>query len=619
MQSMNKFKLCQAFVVLCSLFVIQICCVSVWEGLDYPISNINYGGNGAQWDGDTEYFYYGNDSARSGVCENDASSWFVSEISRKTYISFYWKVSSEKGYDFLRFYIDDVLRGEISGDVDWTKMSYNIELENSTSLKWEYSKDGSGSSGMDCGWVDKLVIEDQSVPSITLNEALDNDNLDFTTGDIYTWYGQEEDSYYGGSAVSSSLCKYNSEDSQMSTTFEGYGKFSFYWRAICDNGMCQTAFNVDGTSKNIIFGQQESWEQVIYYNLKEGVREILWGYGLMMNSDHYDNYCVLDKVQFEQYKDISLNEALDNQDAVLSTEGDNNWYGQDEISMDGNSAARSGNIKESQTSEMHALVNAFVLYYYLRRTAPFYTKGHLMKAISKFPKQQLREGCEKVQPTHYLTDREIELISKAFESGPDFQYFSLNNLKNICAPLTKFSIRFILKTGLKYGNAFELRDEANGDLLGSILVYQPGYYVSLFQYLVGFELKIPIFWSRKSRKEGWGSIVSSKFNQMSNEVMKVHKKLLNNRKHWVVDLLAVVQSAQGKGVGTKLLDSVKALAFEGGHPIYLECHDNNVGFYEKQGFKRIHTENIKPKHKDIKEGLNINFMLYEFNHKIKND
>ncbi|KAJ6248745.1 type i restriction enzyme ecoki r protein [Anaeramoeba flamelloides] len=340
-----------------SEIVIQICCVSVLEGLDYPISNINYGGNGAQWDGDTEYFYYDNDSARSGVCENDASSWFVSEISRKTYISFYWKVSSESGYDFLRFYIDDVFQNEISGEVDWTEMSYNIEKENSTSLKWEYSKDGSGSSGMDCGWVDKLVIEDQSVPSITLNEALDNDNLDFTTGDIYTWYGQEEDSYYGGSAVSSSLCKYNSEDSEMSTTFEGYGKFSFYWRAICENGMCQTAFNIDGSSKNIIFGQQESWEQVIYYNLKEGVREITWGYGLMMDSDNYDNYCVLDKVQFEQYKDISLNEALDNQDAVLSTEGDNNWYGQDEISMDGNSAARSGNIKESQTSEMHALVN----------------------------------------------------------------------------------------------------------------------------------------------------------------------------------------------------------------------------------------------------------------------
>jgi len=68
---------------------------------------------------------------------------------------FYWKVSSESGYDYLEFYIDGSLQDRISGTVDWHQMMYTLPLGSNT-LEWRYIKDGSISSGNDCGWVDKL-------------------------------------------------------------------------------------------------------------------------------------------------------------------------------------------------------------------------------------------------------------------------------------------------------------------------------------------------------------------------------------------------------------------------------------------------------------------------------
>jgi hypothetical protein len=78
-------------------------------------------------------------------------------ISGKTSVKFYWKVSSEANYDYLRFYIDGVLKNSISGTVNWTQKTYTV-TSGSHTLKWTYVKDSAVSSGSDCGWVDKLEL-----------------------------------------------------------------------------------------------------------------------------------------------------------------------------------------------------------------------------------------------------------------------------------------------------------------------------------------------------------------------------------------------------------------------------------------------------------------------------
>jgi len=70
-------------------------------------------------------------------------------------MAFWWKVSSQSG-DYLEFYVDGVLKlGRITGEVDWTSKSYAIDPGQHV-LRWRYVKNGSGSAGSDCAWVDAV-------------------------------------------------------------------------------------------------------------------------------------------------------------------------------------------------------------------------------------------------------------------------------------------------------------------------------------------------------------------------------------------------------------------------------------------------------------------------------
>ena len=69
-------------------------------------------------------------------------------------VTFYWKVSSQENSDYLEFYIDDVLKDQISGEVGWEKKTYDVNGTGTYTLKWCYVKDGSGDGGEDKAWVD---------------------------------------------------------------------------------------------------------------------------------------------------------------------------------------------------------------------------------------------------------------------------------------------------------------------------------------------------------------------------------------------------------------------------------------------------------------------------------
>ncbi len=70
-------------------------------------------------------------------------------------VSFARRVSSESNYDYLRFYIDNVMQGQWSGNIAWSVVSYPVDSGGHT-FKWTYSKDGSISSGLDGGFIDLI-------------------------------------------------------------------------------------------------------------------------------------------------------------------------------------------------------------------------------------------------------------------------------------------------------------------------------------------------------------------------------------------------------------------------------------------------------------------------------
>ncbi len=108
--------------------------------------------------------YEGMYSARSGSITDDQSSTMsvTLEDLQAGEISFYFKVSSESGWDYLRFYIGGDQQEEWSGETDWTAATYSVPAGTHT-FRWTYSKDGLVTEGSDCGWVDYIVFPPANV------------------------------------------------------------------------------------------------------------------------------------------------------------------------------------------------------------------------------------------------------------------------------------------------------------------------------------------------------------------------------------------------------------------------------------------------------------------------
>ncbi len=110
-------------------------------------------------------------------------------------LSFYYKVSSESGWDKLQFYINGSSQDEWSGDVDWSLATYELSAGD-YDLKWEYSKDGSVSNGDDCAWIDYIILPESGENTLTAaftadnNNPCENETVNFTSssaGAITTW------------------------------------------------------------------------------------------------------------------------------------------------------------------------------------------------------------------------------------------------------------------------------------------------------------------------------------------------------------------------------------------------------------------------------------------------
>ncbi|HPS39773.1 MAG TPA: C25 family peptidase C-terminal domain-containing protein, partial [Candidatus Cloacimonadota bacterium] len=113
------------------------------------------------WTIDSSTYYAGAYSAKSGTITSSQST--TMELTRNVTtagnLTFYYKVSSESGYDFMKFYIDGTIQNGSgsSGTVDWTQASYALTTGNHV-LKWEYMKDSSVDSNSDCAWIDNIVF-----------------------------------------------------------------------------------------------------------------------------------------------------------------------------------------------------------------------------------------------------------------------------------------------------------------------------------------------------------------------------------------------------------------------------------------------------------------------------
>ncbi len=144
------------------------------EAIDASGTSPATGGSTA-WFLQSDTTYDGADAAQSGGITHDQVSWMEVIVEGPETIQFHWKVSSEDGYDHLRFIANGATVSSISGEADWELLSHNLPAGVHT-LRWEYEKDGSVSSGSDAGWVDELILSSSDLrPIITSSNIINGE------------------------------------------------------------------------------------------------------------------------------------------------------------------------------------------------------------------------------------------------------------------------------------------------------------------------------------------------------------------------------------------------------------------------------------------------------------
>ena len=223
----------------------------------------------------------------------------------------------------------------------------------------------------------------------------------------------------------------------------------------------------------------------------------------------------------------------------------------------------------------------------------------------------------KMQIVHKLSDRDRDKLKKAFALGDDFLW--IYNLgqplddsldKERYAQQVSYMMEFIIQIAESYGHVMTCTDK-EGNYLGAMCLIPPVHHMLYKAYMIktaiaGLGQPPEVVRNDPERNARFAAFEQTL--EHHEDVMK--GKYADN--HWYVQTLGVAVSAQGKRVGSRLLKQAVHLA--GDVPIFLDCHDGNVAFYEKNGYQVKKRYTIQPKvpssNKHDIEGFPFNGMVY---------
>jgi hypothetical protein len=136
------------------------------EALGQPYWGWQSGGNANPtfWSGQTNVYRADGLATESGEVTYLQESWMEATVFGVTNVSFWWKVSSEEGYDFLKFSVDGTNLFSISGEMGW-QLKTNILLSPGIhTLRWAYTNDDVVIAGQNRGWVDEVIFQPLAPP-----------------------------------------------------------------------------------------------------------------------------------------------------------------------------------------------------------------------------------------------------------------------------------------------------------------------------------------------------------------------------------------------------------------------------------------------------------------------
>ncbi len=146
------------------------------------------------------YFYEGSQAVQIGDgpssnCGNDDEAFLDASftVNQSETLSFYWKVDSEAGWDYLVFCLDiaaascsvytDTGTDRISGNVDWQLKTYSL-TPGAHTIRFMYAKDGGVSTGLDKGWIDWVSVPEQVNFSVSSTGSVSSQMSYITTSPV---------------------------------------------------------------------------------------------------------------------------------------------------------------------------------------------------------------------------------------------------------------------------------------------------------------------------------------------------------------------------------------------------------------------------------------------------
>ena len=150
----------------------------------------------AAWFAQPRDTHDGDVAAQSGATTNGGSSTLQVYLPNPGTISFWWKTSSEEGYDFLRVYVDQSSTPlfSVSGETDWEQRSITFPTGGHT-VRWIYAKDVSVSAGRDAGFLDEVKFT-VPPPVVSITPATQTVSAGVTTSFFATTLSYDKPVFY---------------------------------------------------------------------------------------------------------------------------------------------------------------------------------------------------------------------------------------------------------------------------------------------------------------------------------------------------------------------------------------------------------------------------------------
>ncbi len=311
------------------------------DALDNKTMTFTTGG-AADWISQTIDAKYGGTALRSGVIGDSQLTYVETIVAGPGYISFYYKASSEYGFDYLDFFIDGVLATDsyyrctgTQNEFYWTKITLYV-APGSHVMRWQYKKDESNSAGRDCGWLDRVNFSPGGMPpdlppadlstltpagtatttrtrtvsptktpsfsvtptltpaSVSLNDALDNAALSLSQQQVPAWRGQESVFYFGGSSAQCSGLA-DTQASRLTANISGPCTVYFEWKVSCEEDYDYLTLYVDGEETDYITGETD-WKQASV-DLPAGEHSLSWEYSKDIDTSAGLDSAWVDKVE----------------------------------------------------------------------------------------------------------------------------------------------------------------------------------------------------------------------------------------------------------------------------------------------------------------------------------